>query len=205
MKTLLRVFVVLFVVGVMGYILGSALASHAGTETDAAMQKPKDVPIKPVMIFDPKTSGEWSDEFGGRGAVEDIITEVRKKCAAVSKPGVLDPAKIELIVDIYGDNGSLTGHDGHTYQGRREISRYLYRVLRGGHKITDFNIYMAAVYATELKHMIEMPLVKQKNEDFVHVLYFVFAGSYMMDVNLIDPPGSSTYGHRRVCEGDPDN
>jgi hypothetical protein len=204
MKTLHRILVVLCFVVLAGYFLGNLLVSSELTDTNTVLQEDKDRTKEPVMIFEPANRKEWSDKFGGIEAVYRIIRDVQVQCDAVSGRNPLNPKTINMIVDIYGDNGNLTGHDGHTYQGRREISRYLYRLLRGGHQITDFNMSVSALYAKEMTHMIEMLKEKQDDSDFVHVIYFVFSGSFKLDGKLIDPPGSSTYGHSRICDDNND-
>jgi hypothetical protein len=109
----------------------------------------------------------------------------------------LTPGLIAEVTALYGPNGILTGHDGLTYRGDREISMYFHQLICC-HKVEDLKIEIKFVYAKEFTERAKNP--NGSPEDIIHSLYFILSCSYRLDGQFVDPPSSTDCPHSRMCE-----
>lgn len=161
-------------------------------------------PLRPcpnvsLVMWEPDVS-RWSQP--SRDQVLMTIERLQQAIDRIPPRGPLTPAIIRQIVDVYGANGNLTGHDGLTYKGDQAAKNKIPDYLRANMgAISDFSIEIKAVYAKEFTSAFKN--VKNPNDnDVVHSLYFIFSNSFLLNGHLVDPPGSTNCPHIRICECD---
>jgi hypothetical protein len=169
---------------------------------DRGSQTPRGVTEGPIILWEPaltegvKAGGVgWSP--GGKDQVMDIIKKMQDKLDQIPASGPLTEKAIGEIASVYGTNGILTGYDGTTYRGEREIAMY-FRLLSLTQSVTDVRIEIKLVYAKEFVQVANN--MKGSPDDVIHSLYFVLATSYKIDGVPVDPPSSTECPHIRKCE-----
>ncbi len=187
------------------HMVGIALVALAGALMAGQVGRAQEPPIelgadRVVVIYDPPlaTKGELAWEESGVNYVRGYEKELRVRLAKLVLPGPLTHGMLRDIVAVYGDNGSFTGHDGVTYRGVREIAVYFTSLL-DRHKITEFRIEPKVVYAKQIPpHM----RVDKGDETVIHSIYLILSCTFRLDGRLIDPLGSTSCSHVKLCECD---
>lgn len=179
-----------WVLGVVLVFLGLMIFSSHGSVGQTA---PGPNVTGPLIMWDP---GEGSWIQTSRQQLLNIIDKLRAQIDAIPSKGSLTTAMISQIADVYGDNGNLTGYDGWTLRGKREISLYFTSLL-ACHKIADLKIEMKFAYAKEFTDTFKNP---KKPEDIVHCVYFILCISYVLDGKLVSAPGFAYRGHQAPCQ-----
>ncbi|MEN6311375.1 MAG: hypothetical protein ABFD80_07545, partial [Acidobacteriota bacterium] len=113
MKHLLRVTAIAVVILAMAVPSGRA---SAGPPPKDGEETP------PVIMWEPADPNAWT--IGGRRQVASIIERMEARIHKIPPDVLVTPDVIGEIAAIYGDNASLTGYDGTTYRGAREIAMY---------------------------------------------------------------------------------
>ena len=124
------------------------------------------------------------------------INSLMQKISAIPANTPLTPAMVKQITAIYGPDGNLTGYDGSTYQGSKEIALYLEQLLCC-HQVSNLKIEIKLVYVKEFTDRLYSPRVQPT--DIVHTLYYILSNSYMMDGHRVVPPGSTICAHQTGC------
>jgi hypothetical protein len=177
-------------------VLGAVLsAGKLAASLPEASQGPRVNP--PTLMLDPEDPKDWS--ANGLTQIHGIIEKLQTAIDKIPPTGPLTSGMVTDIVNIYGANGIMTGHDGATYRGTREISMYL-RQLALCSRITDFRIEIRVVYAKEFTDLAK--LTKGSDNDVIHSVYFILNTSYKINGVPVDPPSSTSCPHIRVCECD---
>ncbi len=161
------------------------------------------IPVETRYIqWMPENLSEWSEN--GEQQVRNIIEKVEGRVAAINGIATMDADQIAKIEELFGNNGKLNTHDGKTKRTGRKIAQHFEKELQDGTVITDFQVRIEYILAYELTHMV----IKEPklDEDIIHSVYFIFSSSYTRDDGRgkikIDPPGSTSYIHTRLCSDD---
>lgn len=149
----------------------------------------------PVIMWEPSDPNAWS--VGGQGQVLSIIQQMEARIRKIPLTGLVTDGMIAQVAAIYGDNGTMTGDDGTTYRGAREIAMY-FRALSLCRKLADLRIEIKFVYAKEFTDRARD--AGGKPEDIIHSLYFILSCSYRVNGQLVDPPSATLCAHSRTCE-----
>jgi len=154
---------------------------------------------KTCILYEPDVK-DWIPD--SKVQLKSIITQMQTMMDAIPSQGPLSAGIIGQIGDIYGQNGNLTGHDGWTLRGKREIVLYLSSLL-ACHKVSDFRMEIKSIYAKEFTDTFKN--LKRNPGDVAHSVYFILCNSYVLDGQLIKVPGSITRRHQADCTNSPDN
>jgi hypothetical protein len=185
MKFRLRVFEVAFVF--LGLLF---VSSHASTGQAHLCLNVK----LPVILWEPDESA-WSQP--SKAQVLTIIDRMQKIIDKIQSKGPFDKATIGDIVLAYGANGIMSGAEGWTLRGNRQIATYFSNLLRNS-KVSDFKIEIKFVYAKEFTERFND--TKTPADAVVHSVYFVFSNSYSLDGRPVYSGGSTNCPHIKGCD-----
>lgn len=178
-----------WVLGIVFVFLGLMILSPHGSVGQTAPA----ANIKgPLIMWDPD---ERSWDPVSKQQLLTIVKGLQTQLDAIPS-GSLTPAVISQIADVYGDNGNLTGYDGWTLRGKREISLYFMRLL-DCHKTTDFKMEIKFVYVKEFTNTFKT--AKGSPQAIVHSVYLVLSNSFMLDGQQVKVPGSTNCPHQADC------
>ncbi len=111
-------------------------------------------PRPQIQIFWEPAESAW--KLPSKDQVFFTINSLMQKISAIPANAPLTPAMVKQITEIYGPNGNLTGHDGSTYQGSKEITLYLEQLLCC-HHVSDLKIAVKLVYVKEFTDKLYSP------------------------------------------------
>jgi|GEM_PF-5963332 len=150
----------------------------------------------PKIMWEPENLKDWS--VNGKAQVEKTIFDLQNEIARLPANGPITAEMIPQIAAIYGANGIMTGYDGKTYRGDREISKYFGQLV-ACRTVEDLQIRIKFVYAEEFTRA---KMKDGRDDDVIHSLYYILLCSYRVDVRVVDPLSSTSCGHIRVCDCD---
>jgi hypothetical protein len=137
MRSSLRFIVVALVLLAMAIPPGKAVTGQEKTQSLAP---------PPMVTWEPIDPNAWSQN--GRAQVSGIIQRMQKSIDLLPPKGLLTGDTVRQVAAIYGPNGILTGYDGLTYRGAREIAMYFHQLMFSRH-VEDLKIEIKFVYAKE--------------------------------------------------------
>jgi hypothetical protein len=183
--------------GILAFAL-LGMAFSAGRAVTNRPDQPRAEAMKgPMILWEPEDLKAWSEP--GVAQVQHIVQQLQEDIDKIPPAGPLTKDMIARIAAIYGANGIMTGHDGETYRGSREIAMYL-SYLTLCRKVTDFRIQIKLVYAKEFTAVAKN--LRGSDDDIIHSLYFILSTSYKIDGVPVDPLSSTECPHVRICECD---